>query len=471
MKLSVPAFPIAPSVARGIFAGLCLLLSGVALAIHVPGHLSVDSTIQLHEAFLGQAISWAPPLMSAILAWLGFGTISTSLFVLLNVAMTYGGFMLAAGSRMDAPWSGWRLGVACVLAANPVVFTYVGIVWKDVLLASMCTLSFGSCVAAYRSRDSRMRFMLLVLAMVTLLPTPMVRQQAIFLMPVAALSPAWMLLRLAPPERRKRAGIGIFAACVVFYVLLQAAVAHTVPPAADGGVSKTGGSISVGTRILMAYDIAGIEAGVDSEGPMAKAGAPRNIVEEAQREYGADRVDHLLGEKLKIGGYFAGLGNDGVRRLWFDAVLSEPLSYIVHRLDVYAWLIGLRPVSRCLPFHVGVDGIDGYMRESGFRQELELRDAALFSWNQKFVASPIWRHWLYLAALGLLGAISWHRRRSARPALMPWFAGLGLFALSFLPTSIACDFRYLYVMLPTTMALAIFLLAPNPPGVDLRHRG
>lgn len=466
MKWSVPALSVAPGVARGIFAGVCLLLSGVALAIHVPGHLSVDSTIQLHEAFSGEATSWAPPLMSVVLAWLGFGTISTSLFVLLNVAMTYGGFMLATGTRSCKPWSAWRLCLACVLAANPVVFTYVGIIWKDVLLASMCTLSLGSCVAAYRSENPKVRLVLSALALALLLPTPMVRQQAMFLMPVAALSPALILICMAPSARRKHATVAVIVASLAFYTLLQAAVSYTLPPASSGDVERSGGNISVGTRILMAYDLAGIEAGVLS-GPLAKAGAPNEVVEGARRGYGADRVDHLDREPA-VGKYLWGLDIDGVRSLWMKAVLSEPLAYLTHRVDVYAWLIGVRPVANCLPFHVGVDGVDGYMRESGFKQELDLRDAALLRWNQKFVASPIWRHWLYFAALGLLSVLVWQHRRPARPILMPWFAGLGLFALSFLPTSVACDFRYLYMMIPTTMALAIFLLAPNPPVGSLR---
>ena len=75
--------------------------------------------------------------------------------------------------------------------------------------------------------------------------------------------------------------------------LVQAAVGLTLPPAPGGAVDASGGNISVGTRILMSYDLAGIEAGMESDGPLARAGAPRDVIEGARRGYGADRVDHL----------------------------------------------------------------------------------------------------------------------------------------------------------------------------------
>ena len=44
---------------------LTFVLACAAIAIHAPGQMSMDTSIQLYEASLGQSVSWGPPFMSA----------------------------------------------------------------------------------------------------------------------------------------------------------------------------------------------------------------------------------------------------------------------------------------------------------------------------------------------------------------------------------------------------------------------
>lgn len=53
-------------------------LACLGLALHAPGHVSMDSSVQLYEAFTGQSISFNPPFMSALLRWLGGGSVATA---------------------------------------------------------------------------------------------------------------------------------------------------------------------------------------------------------------------------------------------------------------------------------------------------------------------------------------------------------------------------------------------------------
>lgn len=443
--------------ARSARAGvtvLCLLLAGLALALHSPGHLSVDSTIQLHEAYSGRISSWAPPFMSALLSWLGPGSVATALFVLINTAATYGALWLSARPAQDTPWPWWRLPVALLLIANPVVFAYVGAVWKDVLLASLCVLALGLTVAASRVATPRARATLAGLALVALLPIPMVRQQGILLLPVFALSPALLIAGLAPPARRGWALAAVAVAVLAGHLLLRLAVAASFMHGPDGR------DLAVGARIIRTYDLVGIQARTGAEGPLARAGAPAAVLAAIPHAYGGDRVDRISADPA-IGGYFKTLDGARIEAMWWDAVRAHPVAYARHRLSAFAWLLGLRDPRRCLPVLVGVDGIPEFLAESRLRAENEPRDDWLYDKYKRLFDTPLWQHWSYVLLLGLAAVAAWRRGPQTRRLLLPWVAGLGLFVAAFLPTSIACDFRYLYLVPPTLTALLLALLVPR----------
>jgi hypothetical protein len=445
---------IKPHAANAGLAALCLILAGMAVAMHAPGHITTDTSIQLHEAFTGRIESWAPPFMSALLYWLGLGTVGTSLFVLLNVAATYGGLYLSARSDETAPpWPIWKYPLALLLIVNPVVFTYVGIVWKDVLLASLCVASLGLSIHASRCRTRTPAIAFAGLALLLLLPIPMVRQQGVVLLPIFALSPAIAIAKRFA-SRRVVAVIAIYALVALGYHGLKSVVAHSFEKGPDGR------DFAVGTQIIKRYDLAGIQFRAGAEGPLAQAGAPQAALDAIQRNYDGDRVDRLGGDPA-LAAFFNARSPEQLDALWRDAVISHPRAYLAHRVSAFAWLLGFHDERTCLPFHIGVDGIDSFLAESGIREEVERRDQTLFDWNRNFVETPMWKHWLYLTLLVALLAWIALRRGDLRWSLLPWALGVGLFAGSFLPTSIACDFRYLYLLVPCASAIALAVLRPS----------
>lgn len=459
--------------AHAVLAFLCAALALVAVAMHVPGHVSVDTSIQLHEAFNGRITSWAPPFMSALLYWLGLGTIGTSLFVALNAAATYGAYRLALGSGASVQWVWWRWLVAFALIANPVVFAYVGIVWKDVLLASLCTLSLGLSIAAMRMQG-RARIVLAALAIVALLPIPLVRQQGFVMLPIFACSPAYLVATAGWRSRRARhlALAAVVVGTFLGYLGVRAAVEASFQRHANGSIYAAHGSdVGVGTRLIKLYDLAGIEARV-GRGPIASSGAAPRDVAEVRRLYTAERIDTLDGPAVSAA--FAPLQGDALDAAWRDAIGEHPGAYLQHRFAAYGWLLGMRDTSRCLPVHVGTTGIASHLAESGFVAEQDARDTRLYTVLAPWLATPLWRHWLYVGLGLILAVLVWRRGPQARGSLLPWVVGLAVFTGAYLPTSIACDFRYLYTLVPCSAALALALLSSSPrivPGAVREDRG
>ena len=126
---------------RRVYPSVAAALVVAALFVHAPGHLSMDSSLQVYEAQTGHSVSWAPPFMSALLRWLGGGATSTAIFVALCAGATYGGFVLALRAAHHVAGGEFRCvflrnAAIAVLLLNPIVFMHVGIVWKDVLFAA-----------------------------------------------------------------------------------------------------------------------------------------------------------------------------------------------------------------------------------------------------------------------------------------------------------------------------------------------
>ena len=119
----------------------------------------------------------------------------------------------------------------------------------------------------------------------------------------------------------------------------------------------------------------------------------------------------------------------------------------------------MRGIEKCLPVHIGVDGNNEYLKAVGITPTRDSRDMLVYTLASKFFQWPVYRHWFY--ALGLLAAVAVLALVTLPPRFkaMAWVlaAASGLFYLSYLPTAISCDFRYLYsgVCLVTLLWLVV----------------
>jgi hypothetical protein len=163
-----------------------------------------------------------------------------------------------------------------------------------------------------------------------------------------------------------------------------------------------------------------------------------------------------------------------LRHAWTTMLRAEPGAYLAHRLSVFRALTDVDGVDNCLPVHIGIDGNSEYLRAAGVREGVDARDQALFDFVQHVRGWPLYRHWFYLLGLVVLVAATLKASLPApfRGMLLVVGAAVGLFYLSFLPTAISCDFRYLYGAIPllSTMCLLLLTAHAGPAGGSAHGR-
>jgi hypothetical protein len=458
--------------ASAILAATAALLALVALFVHLPGQASMDTSVQLYEASLGQSVSWNPPMMSALMRWLGGGERALAALVIVSSLCTYGALATVAGVGLSSRGAGerllgWRVALALLVLANPVLLVFVGIVWKDVLFASLLV----ACVALSflaASLPARGRLLLALFVAAVLGVAEQVRQQGMFMAPLLLALPVIALVqgRALPRARQLLLGVMVVAMFVLSLLASRALVERTIR-------GNEGASSSVGFRSIMNYDLVGMI--VRSRTPTAELPVP---VTEAQRAalaqaYSSYRIDYL-GGSAAASAYLDGMDAPALRHAWTTMLRAEPGAYLAHRLSVFRALTDVDGVDNCLPVHIGIDGNSEYLRAAGVREGIDARDQALFDFVQHVRGWPLYRHWFYLLGLVVLVAATLKASLPApfRGMLLVVGAAVGLFYLSFLPTAISCDFRYLYGAIPllSTMCLLLLTAHAGPAGGSAHGR-
>ena len=441
--------------------GLACVLAVVAIVVHVPGHVSMDGSEQLYEAQTGESVSWSPPFMSALLRLWGGGAGATTLFVITCAVLTYAGLALAmtAGRRHALPAAGtgrrWQPFAIAVLIANPLVFLYVGIVWKDVLLAALLATTSGLLLHAQGLPAARRR-QWCVVAMLLLVPLLLVRQQGMLLAP-PLLAVAAAGIAGSRTQGRATAWWLRWLAVVAVYAVLCWVTALGVRQLVQGAGDK---STAVGFAAVQRYDLTGMLA----LGGSPATSLPQGISSEAfmaavKRSYGSDRIDIVLSDPEVQKG-FLGLDGPSISNAWWSQLRERPAVFLAVKARQFAWLIGVHRLDKCLPLHIGVEGNAEYLEAVGIQAGADRFDQLLFDlglWSRHLV---LYRHWFYL---GMLVVCVVHLGATLRRPHLAGAQGMAVALLAFYgsyaATTIACDFRYLYPGLVGTSVLAIYLLS------------
>lgn len=450
-----------PSRAARALPWLGMLLAAAAIALHSPGHVSMDTSVQLYEASLGKSVSWNPPFMSALMRWLGGGELATAWLVFFSSTLTYLGLSVAAADSLQAGAgergraSGWLRALFCgVVLLNPVVFLYVGIVWKDVLFASVTTAAASLALVAANAAPGRSWFLASV-SVVLLAVSMQVRQQGVFMAPVLLLMPIIAVAGYRGwPTRRQGASALVLVA--IFFAALFVTKAM-VGAAIVGAGDK---SSSVGFSSIMSFDIAGTVARSDTP----TASLPVAITEQqraaVRRVYSSQRIDYLIAD-TEASDWLGEMGDQKRKAAWLTLARQETDAFLEHKWVTFRTVLGLNGVEGCLPIYMGVDGNTDYLRAAGVAAGRDGRDLAVYDIAGYFDDGLIYRHWAYvlvlMAAMVALAVVT----LPAKTRLMAGVLALatGLFYLSFLPTAIACDFRYLFSGIPLVSLLSMVLVA------------
>jgi hypothetical protein len=117
-------------------------------------------------------------------------------------------------------------------------------------------------------------------------------------------------------------------------------------------------------------------------------------------------------------------------------------------------------VGLCHPFHVGDQGDAGDLKELGIHPRLDARDVALWHYGDFFLYhTPVFSHALFAVLAIAVLVIVLRRRAPADFMIAALIAAAFVFTATFVVLSIACDYRYLYIIDLSALAGTLYVAA------------
>jgi hypothetical protein len=421
------------------------------LALNLPGQMTVDTVYQLYEGRSGHRLTFNPWIMSWLLGLFDAVRPGTGLFMAANAAMLMAS--LAALPRLAARPVGWLAPVVLALVlATPQLVNFQGIVWKDVLFANLAVAGFVTLGLALRGGAPSWRGLIAPLLLLSL--AGLVRQNGLIAAAMAALALGFTVGNAAGWRRGLTYGVGGLAAVLALAGLLGA----TIQPK----VSELKNANSVGLRVIQQYDVVGAVA-ADPTFDLSAIPPERAAVIRAEGPalYSDERTDGFDQSETLTRALWQ-TPKAKLAAAWEGLILHRPGLYLTHRIKVFRWVFLTPNIERCGPGAAGIDGPPDILAKLKIARGWDARDAALNRYASRFYGTPVFSHLTYaVLALALGGALALRGRPSDLVMIGLLLAGLG-FAASFLFLSIACDYRYLY-MLDLSALVGLIYVALDPP--------
>jgi hypothetical protein len=439
-----------------VLAGGLILMLGANL----PGHMSYDTVAQLYEGHFHVRETWGPPMYAWLLGVSDAVIPGVSVMVAASGLLFFATLAGLAGLQGRVTW--WAVAFAVFLALTPQVLIYQGIVWKDIAFADSAIGAAGCLAQAFaRWERPRARWPWLIAALALFSVASLVRQNGVLVPLVAVLAVGWV-----GAGGQWRRGLAWDAGALVA-LGLSVAVLNVVAVPAFGAPE---GAMKEGVRIVQNYDLIGavtLDRGYRlTEIEKASPAAAATIRQRGPLNWSPDRVDWLDRDDV-IGKALAGVPDPVARREWFNLILRHPGLYLRVRWMDFSWLFLTPDIDRCLPVYTGVDAPANKMGPLKIPHRYSPADRQLTNYDTWFEDTPVQRHWAYaLAALVAAGLLVW-RRRPADLAVAALMVGALAVTASFFVISIACDYRYLY-LLDLAGLVGVFYLLVDPTGFRRR---
>lgn len=430
-------------------AGLLL-----TLAANVPGQMSTDSVVALTEARTGIRQTWAPVISSGMLKPFDSLVAGTGLYVTASAALLFVSLMSLTRIRPRSTWLAVGLGVLVLL--TPQVLIYQGIVWRDVLFANLTIAGFVMLAHAAERWTARPPILPLAGALVCLALAALARQNGLILVVAAAAVLAWTA-RAGGWRASLAWGLGgLAAAGVLAAVFSQIAKPAQTPPKLRE---------DLGMQILQHYDVVGAKAHhprlklkeIGKVDPAAQALLEAN----SARVYNPSRVDTLDSDETfrkTLWHVPAAAWNAQWRRV----IVHYPAAYLLQRYDVFRWTFLTPQLELCLPVTVGVAGPDAMLQTLDLQTGIDPQDQGLADYARRFYGTPVFSHLTWaVVAVGVI-VLLLRRRAPADWVFVALLGGTLAFVASFAVISVACDYRYLY-LLDLAAMVGVLYTALDPP--------
>jgi len=429
-----------------LFAAFALMLK-----LNLPGHLTVDSVLALHEGRFGVRTTWNPAFFGWLLGVLDRIHAGTALAVVLSGALLFGGWALLPATRPRTSWLAPL--VALGVIALPQVIVYPGIVWKDVQFAVATLAGFSLLAFGVRERLGATPWISLAGAAVLFAAAGLLRQNGLLLALPAALAIAWARAGYRGWGRSSGLALGWLAAVALMTFVLSA----IAQPQGAGRPDNAGGK---GVRILQTYDLAAasaLEPGratphIDRVSPAAGA----YLRAHAAEFYSPERVDTMSSD-ARMSELWKTIPHPVIQAEWLDLIQDDPALYLRARALAFSQVFGTPVIDRCLPVTVGVEGPPEAMKALNMPRRMDRDDQRLFNYVTWYMDTPALSHVAFAAIALVVGVILLLRREPADLVIAGLLAGGLGFAASFFVISLACDYRYLYVLDMAALTGVIYL--------------
>jgi len=434
-----------------IAMGAGLLL---ALAANVPGQMSLDSVVALTEARTGVRQTWAPAIASGILKPFDHMLAGAGLYVTASAALLFFSLMSLSRLRPRATWVAVGLGVLAVL--TPQLLIYQGIVWRDVLFANLTIAGFVMLAHAARRWRDGSQVLPLAGAALCLALAALARQNGLILVVAGAGALAWTA-REGGWRRSLTWGLG--------GLLVTGALALALNRLAMPGEVPGRLRADLAIQILEHYDVIGAKAHhprlrfkeIGKVDPAAQAllEARSNTV------YNPSRVDSLDGDEAFRKTLWR-VPPAAWDAQWRRVVVHYPAAYLLQRYDVFRWTFLTPKLEMCLPVTVGVSGPDAMVKDLDVQAGIDPQDQGLADYAKRFYGTPVLSHLTWALAAGAVIVLLLRRRDPVDWVFIALLGGTLAFVASFAVISVACDYRYLY-LLDLAAMVGLLYTALDPP--------
>lgn len=442
-------------------ASLIFAIGGLAIyLINFPGSMEDDSFVQLLEGRTESYSNWHPPVMSWLLGLSdGLPGPPSGWFIALIMAMV---FMSLIGVLVMARRVTWTAAAAAALMlALPQLFLLQAVVWKDTLFANAVLAGFvamGLAAKWWRILVARIGLLLLAAAFFAL--ASLARQNGVVVMPCAVVIAAILTARHSGTKAAILYAFAFAAASLFFWQGANALLQMR----SDGYPAR-----EEQFKVLELYDLTGMVVH-DRSTKLTILAREAPQLEKIIRSEGVARWSPLKNDTLqmspRIVSALEATPADVLSRQWKAALQRYPARYLAVRSLLFRWVYQQPDVALCHPFHVGDQGDAEDLKELGIKPRLDARDVMLWRIGDVFLKTPVFSHGLFsLIAIGV-AAVLLRRRQDGDIVIAGLIVSAFAFTATFFVISIACDYRYLYLIDLSALAGLLYLAADPPQKIE-----
>jgi hypothetical protein len=432
-------------VRRRLYLTVCALIAAgyaLTLSIFYPGIMTYDAKFVYEDIAKGVLGDWQSPVMTVLWGMIDpVAPGAASMFLLIATAYWLGfGLLALALARRST-----RLAVLLpLLALLPPAFVFVGVIWRDVLFATVWLLAAAIAFVAV-GRGPWLRVPAQTLALALCAFGVLLRPNALIAAPVLAAYIAWPM-----QASLKRTAIlfipamaGLFALVqVVYYGALGATRQHPL-------------------QSLMVFDLGGISqfakqnqfpvSWSEPEGTLLLNGCYQPTEWDIYwRLEPCDFVMRKIEREEKL------FGTPAITEAWAHAILRHPGPYLRHRA-AFMWNF------------LGGDNLTMWVADVERPTQNVFADrpafVALVSLHDRLKSTPLFRAGAWLLVCLIACGFVWRRRETPEGAFVLGVSGsAAVYVLSFLAVGVASDFRYAYWAVLAGIAGGVVAAAPQRGG-------